>query len=267
MAFKRGSVGAPVRWNPNAAGGLTPPLLLNQYWLGYRAGGGSLGPGMFGDDGAALNNDQAGYGGSATPGWNTASFTEPYLAHGAGATAVVGAARTGYRNSSTGTPNGGVRRDSDPAIDFVMATGTPSDPAMGYRYWIGLFNQTGTLGNVASGAAPSTEFAGFRFDSLIDGTTWRAVTRDGVTTNAQNTGVTVTTETRYRLTIRIKQGVITFQVNGANDINISANIPAAATLLWLHALAIKDATALGQILAPWYTQRVLVRLGTPTDFV
>jgi hypothetical protein len=151
-------------------------------------------------------------------------------------------------------------------LDFLMATGTPSDPAMGRRYWIGLFNQPTSLGTLASGAAPTTHFAAFRADSVLGDTTWKGVVRNAGAIEVVDTGVALTNNTEYRLTTRVNaNGTITFQVNGAGNAIASTQVPAASTLLWPIGTAIKDATGLAQILT-WYAQRVIVRAGVPSKF-
>lgn len=262
MTVSRGSLGGPARWVGNSGLSILPTL-LNELWQGWQIldSGTVLLTGL----GGSLTMDQAGYGGTTALGWETTLFTEPYGHVGASATSTVAAARTGWRTPSTALTRGGLRFDSNPILDVLMATGTPSDPAMGHRYWIGLFEQVATLGNVASAANPSTRFCAFRFDSTLGDTTWKGVVRDNGAITVVDTGLAVSDDTAYRLTVRIADGVVTFQVNGANDAVASTNTPTAATLLWPHALAIKDATGVGQILT-WYTQRAIVRVGSPTKF-
>jgi hypothetical protein len=258
-----GAGAPPTSWQGNS--GLTVlPTLLNEFWYGYQIGGGSAVGWKAIGGGDALALDQSGYGGSSTPGWNTALFTAPYGQIGAGLTSVTVAARTGYRTPATATTQLGIRFDSSPIIDQVIATGTPAFVNSAYRYWIGMFNQVATLGNVASGADPATEYMAFRFDSALD-TTWKGVVRDGVTTAVVDTGVVVTDDTEYRLTMRVENGTVIFQVNGANDVIASVNVPAASTSLWPHGQAIKDATAVGANVK-WYLQRLIIRVESPTKF-
>jgi len=269
MAFKRGALGGPVRWNPNAAAADKLPMLLNQFWYGWMVGdiggSGTVNLTPMGGTTASLANDSSGYGGSSIPAWNTAQFTEPYAHYGANSTSVAGAARLGWR-VQTNAPTMGLRRDSDPILDIVMATGNgPFAGGNTGRYWLGLFDQATTLGTVATGANPSARFMAFRFDTAIPDVNWMVVTRDNGATTVTDTGVPVTNTTRFRLTIRVNQGVVTFQIDGANDVNHSTNVPAAATLLYPHGLRIKDATVAGDRFQ-MFLQRVIVRVGDATDF-
>ena len=104
------------------------------------------------------------------------------------------------------------------------------------RYWVLLVNQvsqTGTTLNVDTLVTPAWHGAGFRFSTNVPDTTWQAVTCNGTTQSVTDTGITVSTNTKYILEIDFANFStnVVFRINGNVVATITGNLPAATDIL------------------------------------
>lgn len=122
-----------------------------------------------------------------------------------------------YLSAASAGSNGGViaptfdqtRFIYRPVIDFAVR-----DPATitSGRWWVGVFS-----GDPMGSATPALHYMGFRFDTAVDGTTWRAVTDNGSgTPTVTDTTVTFTATTSFRLRIVVDGAGadVRFYING-----------------------------------------------------
>jgi hypothetical protein len=132
--------------------------------------------------------------------------------------------------SSTSTTAAGWRFDSitqyrqGPKFWARIKTGSA---ITAIRYWFGLFS---TAPNTTDD--PTGDLAGFRFSTVAGDTTWRALTKDNVTLNNQDSGVTVVLSSVYLLEIDASDPTeIVFSINGTVVATATTNLPTAATTL------------------------------------
>jgi len=121
-----------------------------------------------------------------------------------------------------------VRRSHNPMFEAVIRTGsTIAD----MRMWIGLVSAAPT--NVDDLAA-GTQGVVFRYSTVAGDTGFRGVCDNGtnVTVSAQ-VGPNLLADTRYVLRLRVDDsaGRAFFSVNGGAEVEVTANLPAAATEL------------------------------------
>jgi hypothetical protein len=123
-----------------------------------------------------------------------------------------------------------VRRAHDPL--FIAHVKTGAD-ITNLRIWVGLFSTTQSNSDTMNGQG----FA-FRYSSAV-GPNWFAVTRDGATQTATDTGLAVAASTDYllRFDVNSAAGTVKFTVNGGNATTLSTNLPAAATDLGFVVIA------------------------------
>jgi len=154
-------------------------------------------------------------GGTATA--SAASTTQPPMINYA----------TNNTNGNVAGINGNTNYNSSASPSFQTYIQFPVAPAT-MRVWAGLTNQTrATMG---ASNNPAGDFAAFRYDTATDGTTWRCVTKDNGTINAQNSGVTVTTA-GVDMEIIISSGNVAFKINGVEVCNNVANLPRANQMM------------------------------------
>ncbi|MBI3320356.1 MAG: hypothetical protein HYZ89_07220 [Candidatus Omnitrophica bacterium] len=123
-----------------------------------------------------------------------------------------------------------VRRAHDPL--FIAHVRTGAD-ITNLRIWVGLMSTTTSNSDTLNGQG----FA-FRYSSAV-GPNWFAVTRDGTTQTATDTGLAVAASTDYllRFDVNSAAGTVKFTVNGGNSTTLSTNLPAAATDLGFVVIA------------------------------
>lgn len=101
-------------------------------------------------------------------------------------------------------------RNFRPIVDIAMRM--PPAPITNIRMWSGIFSA-----DPMGSATPAVHLMGFRYDTAVDGTTWRAVTDNasGVPT-VTDTTVTVAVTTSYRLRILVDNAgtTVRFYING-----------------------------------------------------
>ncbi len=121
-----------------------------------------------------------------------------------------------------------LRRQWNPLIRWWVETPASNFDAL--RYWVGIISADVTNVDTIAGA---TEFAGFRYSTVAADAGWRPVTKDAST---QNTGAaigTITAGAAYKLEMRVDSaaGKVFFSVNDSAEVELNANLPAAATEL------------------------------------
>lgn len=96
--------------------------------------------------------------------------------------------------------------------------------------WVGLTENNGTI--QLAGNVPSGNYAMFRYANGTD-TTLKCITCDNVTQTIVDSGVTVTANTIYKLTINLDfaNSQVLFYINGTLVATITTHLPTAATAL------------------------------------
>jgi hypothetical protein len=137
-----------------------------------------------------------------------------------------------YLSAAIAGSNGGVvatafnqtQRIYEPIYDLGIRT--PATITNG-RWWFGLFS-----GDPMGSATPALHYMGFRFDTAVDGTTFRCVTDDGsgvpTVTNSTVTFVG-TTSFRLRIIVNAGAGTIRFFINGTERAVHTTTLPGATT--------------------------------------
>ncbi|MGH7175758.1 MAG: hypothetical protein ACREJC_00130, partial [Tepidisphaeraceae bacterium] len=113
----------------------------------------------------------------------------------------------------------------EPTIEFEVITG-PDLTAL--RIWIELTDQAN--GSANSDTAGGSTLA-FNFSTVVGGSSWTALVRDGATQAARQAVAPIAASTYYKLKIRVASSIAYFSVNGGVEVSFSANLPAAATNL------------------------------------
>jgi len=155
-----------------------------------------------------------------------------------GITITVGVGNTGHVYASGSSIL--VRRNHlfDATFRILVPASKPN-----FRWWIGLTDAhfTDNSDNPAS-----RHLAMFRWSYNVGaGANWYAVTKDGTTINAQDTGVAMSVSTAYLMRIWAESGKVCFTINGANKQELTVNLPGASTALLLEAIAVSNDGAAG----------------------
>lgn len=117
------------------------------------------------------------------------------------------------------------RRDYIPIHEIMMRTG---GSVASVRFWIGLFQST-----PMASATPAIHYAGFRYDTGVDGTAfWRCVTdsASGVPT-VTTTAVAMTANTAYRLKLILTSANVRFYINDVLVATHTTTLPANGVAL------------------------------------
>lgn len=135
-----------------------------------------------------------------------------------------------FQTGATGTSWGGIVSDiparRDWAPDATWRVGTGND-VTDIRLWVGSFSV-----DPHDSATPAGSYAGFRYDTAVDGTAfWRAVTDDGgVAPTVTPTVVAVTTGTFYTMRTVQSASAVDFYINEVLVASHSTNLPVATTV-------------------------------------
>lgn len=99
------------------------------------------------------------------------------------------------------------------------------------RIWIGVTSNTASA--MVTNDAPTGNFAGFWFSTVVGHTNWQVHTRDNVTTNTTDSTIAVATTTSFEFEVEedTTAGVWRFKIDGVTVATTSTNIPAANTNL------------------------------------
>jgi hypothetical protein len=130
------------------------------------------------------------------------------------------------------------RRDWLPK--FICRAKMPASLATA-RNWIGLFS-----GSPMASATPAVHLAGFRYDTVADGTAfWRCVTDDASgTPTVTVTTVAVAINTAYVFRMVLSATDVKFYINGTLVATHTTHLPTATTaLFWYAAVATLAASA------------------------
>jgi len=129
----------------------------------------------------------------------------------------------------TGSPFVHTQRQFNPIFSAAFRTGALVTTV---RFWIGLFSA-----DPMASATPAVHLMGFRFDTGVDGTTWRAVTDNasGVPT-VTDTTVTVSASTNYLLQVVANPAAtsVLFFIDGVLRATHAATLPTATQDLGLN---------------------------------
>jgi len=141
--------------------------------------------------------------------------------------------------------SGGVRVRRAYLFDVTIRIQTPvSKP--NFRLWAGLTDAHFT--DNADDPA-SRHLAMFRWSYNVGGgANWYAVTKDGTTINAQDTGVAFTADSEYVLRIWAEAGKVCFTINGGNKIELTSNLPGSSTPLLLELVAVSNDGSSGWVI-------------------
>jgi hypothetical protein len=117
-----------------------------------------------------------------------------------------------------------------PRCTFKMKTDPTS--LADQRIWVGMMS-IAPPNNDTPGSSSAAHGAAFRFSSVAGDTKWQAVTFNGATQTVADTGVTVTTATRFDLVIDFANFPtnILFYVNGVLKVTATATLPTSTTAL------------------------------------
>jgi collagen triple helix repeat protein len=135
------------------------------------------------------------------------------------------AATTGSNAGELGeaTPSH-VTLGESPIISFSTKTGTDISSQ---RIWC----TASDVGVMASDDPAAANLMGFRYSTVAGDTKWQACTKDAVTLNAQDSGVTVATSTRYVFKIdATNQTSIKFFINGTLVATSTTHLPGATAV-------------------------------------
>jgi hypothetical protein len=136
-----------------------------------------------------------------------------------------------FSSATSGSPSGlrnttgGAQPQHLPRFSCRMKTGTD---VSSQRIWVG--QSTGTFANNDTPGATSGFSGGaFRYSTAAGDTKWQAVTFNGAADTVTDTGITVTTDTRYQFAIDYGSFAtnIKFYINGTLVATNTATLPAA----------------------------------------
>lgn len=122
-----------------------------------------------------------------------------------------------YLSGAVSGNNGGVTAPTFDQTQFIyrpiidVAVRNPATISTA-RWWVGMFS-----GDPMGSATPALHIMGFRYDTAVDGTTWRAITDNGSgTPTATDTTVTFSATTSYRMRIIVDSAGanVRFYING-----------------------------------------------------
>lgn len=129
-----------------------------------------------------------------------------------------------------------------PRMLFVMKTGAGATDIANVRIWAGL-HTNGSLATDAPGAAGVSGLA-FRYSTVAGDTTWHATAFDGVGDTVADTGVTVSANTRYLLSIRVvSTSSVEYYINNTLVNTLTTNLPGASTNLFFAFMHTVNAAA------------------------
>lgn len=126
-----------------------------------------------------------------------------------------------------------VRPNFGPVFTVVVRT---DSAVTNQRHFIGLTSaDLSAIGSIAG--LNTIPMMAFGYDTALGNTTWQAVTSDGTTASATDTGVTVSANTTYTLKIDFSTaGTVRFTVNGATTPQVSktSNLPSGTSDLGIE---------------------------------
>ncbi|HWZ65737.1 MAG TPA: hypothetical protein VNX65_02980 [Patescibacteria group bacterium] len=126
---------------------------------------------------------------------------------------------------------------------YVALTATTSE-----RLWLGLTDQTSTT--MAGAANPAGNYASFRYDTSAGDTTYKCITKAGVTQTIVDSGTAISTS-GHKFEIILTSSQAEFKIDGNDVCLVATNIPAANILMRYNDSVTTLTSAIAHIRIAW----------------